>query len=210
MKDLNELVSRVLCWGSRTIAGVSARWIDCEPSTRQRIYFANHSSHLDILILWSSLPVEVRRVTRPIAAGDYWLKNKVRRFLVDKIFNAIIIQRPASSGHLRDAIKAINDTLSGMGENYSLIIFPEGTRGTGYKMASFKGGIYNLAKKKPEIEFVPVFLENLNRILPKGELLPVPLISSISFGRPFKLGEGESKKDFLKRARQSIIDLQNI
>ncbi|RLD10883.1 MAG: 1-acyl-sn-glycerol-3-phosphate acyltransferase [Chlamydiae bacterium] len=210
MKDLNELVSRVLCWGSRTIAGVTARWIDCEPSTRQRIYFANHSSHLDILILWSSLPVEIRKVTRPVAAGDYWLKSKVRRFLVNKIFNAIVVQRPTKGGHLRDAVKAINDTLSGMGENYSLIIFPEGTRGDGYEMANFKGGIYSLAKAKPGIEFVPVFLENLNRILPKGELLPVPLISSISFGKPFKLEEDENKKDFLKRARQSIINLQNI
>ncbi len=210
MKNFNKLISRLLCWGSRTIAGVSVRWIDCKPSTRQRIYFANHSSHLDILILWSSLPVEIRKVTRPVAAGDYWLKSKIRNFLVNEIFNAIIVQRPAQGGHLRDAIKAINNTLAGMGNKYSLIIFPEGTRGNGYEMAPFKGGIYNLAKGKPGIELVPVYLENLNRILPKGELLPVPLISSISFGPPFKLDDGENKKDFLKRARQAIIDLQNI
>ena len=198
-----------MCWLARAVAGVSARWVDCIPSDRQRIYFANHSSHLDILILWSSLPRELRRITRPVAAGDYWLKSGLRRYLVREVFNAILVQRPAHGGHLRDAVKAIDDTLAGMGDTYSLIIFPEGTRGDGYEMAPFKGGIYALAKAKPGIELVPVFMENLSRILPKGELLPVPLISSISFGKPITLADGEHKKDFLGRARQAIIDLQN-
>lgn len=209
MMSRNEAVCRTLCWVARAVAGVTTRWVDCEPLVRQRIYFANHSSHLDILILWSSLPAEVRRVTRSVAAGEYWLTSRARRYLVNDLFNAIIVRRPAHGGHLRDAVKAIDDTLAGMGDTYSLIIFPEGTRGDGYKMAPFKGGLYSLAKRKPGIELVPVFMENLNRILPKGELLPVPLISSISFGAPLTLGDGEHKKDFLQRAMQAITDLQH-
>jgi 1-acyl-sn-glycerol-3-phosphate acyltransferase len=209
MSDRNKIVGRVLCWLARAVAGVSARWVNCEPSPRQRIYYANHSSHLDILILWSSLPLEVRRVTRPVAAGDYWLTSKVRRYLVSKVFNGIIVKRPAHGGSLRDAVKAIDDTLEGMADTFSLIIFPEGTRGEGYEMAPFKGGLHRLAKGKPGVELVPVYMENLNRILPKGELMPVPLISSISFGPPLKLEDGEHKKVFLKRARQAIVDLQN-
>lgn len=208
MRNRNELIGRVLCWLARVAAGVSARWVDCEPSSRQRIYFANHSSHLDILILWSSLPLDVRRVTRPVAAGDYWLTTRLRRYLVNQVFNGILVDRPTHGGRFRDALKTIDDTLAGMSDTYSLIIFPEGTRGEGYEMAPFKGGLYRLAKGKPGIELVPVFMENLSRILPKGELLPIPLISSISFGKPLVLEDGERKKDFLRRARQAVIDLQ--
>jgi len=210
MKNRDEIIGRTICWCARAIAGVSARWVNCEPSAAQRIYYANHSSHLDILVLWSSLPAEVRRMTRPVAAGDYWLKSRGKRYLVNQVFNAIVVQRPSKGGHLRDAVKAIKDTIDGMGDEYSLIIFPEGTRGDGEEMAPFKGGIYSIAKGKPGIELVPVFMENLNRILPKGEQFPIPLISSISFGPPIKLEEGEHKKDFLRRARQAIIDLQEI
>jgi len=210
MIEYRRIVETIMCASARFIAGVSARWVDCEPSTRQRIYYANHSSHLDILILWSSLPRDVRRVTRPVAASDYWLTSRFKSYLVRDVFNAIMVQRSGHGGSFRDAIKAIEDTLQGMGEKYSLIIFPEGTRNEGGEPADFKGGIHKLAQSKPGIELVPVFMENLNRILPKGELFPVPIVGSISFGPPITLGEGESKKDFLVRARQAIIDLQEI
>lgn len=209
MSKRDEFIGKAICWGARTVAGVSARWLNCEPSLRQRIYYANHSSHLDILVLWSSLPAEVRRLTRPVAAEDYWLKSRGRRYLVNKVFNAIIVKRPSQEGgHPRDAVKAIKDTLAGIGDKYSLIIFPEGTRGDGDEMAPFKGGIYSIAKAKPDIELVPVFIENLNRILPKGELVPIPLVSSISFGPPIKLQPNERKREFLERARNAIIELQ--
>ncbi len=210
MSNRSEIVGRVLCWLARFVAGTSVRWVDCEPLPCQRIYYANHSSHLDIMILWSALPGEVRRMTRPVAAGDYWLTNKARRYLVNEVFHGINVQRPTHGGSFRDAVKAVDDTVKGMGETYSLIIFPEGTRGDGDEMAPFKGGLYSLAKKMPEVELVPVFMENLSRILPKGELLPVPLVSSISFGKPFNLEPGENKKDFLRRARQAVIDLQQM
>jgi len=191
----------------RLATGASARWIDCTPSPRQRLYFANHSSHLDILVLWSALPAEVRRLTRPVAARDYWDCSALRRYLALRVFNAIMIQRPDHGGTLADAARAITDTLAGIGDTYSLIIFPEGTRGAGEEMGTFKSGLYHLAKRKPGIELVPVYMENLSRILPKGEYLPIPLASSISFGKPLVLGEQESKPEFLTRARQAILAL---
>jgi 1-acyl-sn-glycerol-3-phosphate acyltransferase len=187
--------------------GTASRWVDCEPSTRQRVYYGNHTSHLDFLILWAGLPLEVRRVTRPAAARDYWETSRLRRYLVHRVFNAIMIERPRAGNRLGDAANSLEAVLDGMGEGFSLIIFPEGTRGTGEVIAPFKSGIYHIAKRKPQLELVPVYMENLNRILPKGEVLPVPLIGSISFGKPLTLAPGEGKLNFLKRARQAILDL---
>jgi 1-acyl-sn-glycerol-3-phosphate acyltransferase len=181
--------------------------VNCAPSTRQRIYYGNHSSHLDIVILWSSLPREVRRLTRPAAARDYWEKSALRRYLAHNIFNAVMIDRSDHGGSLRDARRAIDNTIEGMGHTHSLIIFPEGTRGEGMTVAPFKSGLYYLSKRLPGIEAVPVYMENLNRILPKGEFFPIPLISSISFGAPLVLGDGETKREFLERARQAILEL---
>jgi len=208
VKDIHELAGLTLSWGARVMSGASGRWVDCEPSSRQRVYFANHSSHLDILILWASLPADVRRMTRPVAARDYWWRNAVRRYLVTRVFNAIMIERREHGGGFRGAYEAIEATLQGMGDHYSIIIFPEGTRGSGEKIGEFKGGIYSIAEAKPGVEFVPVYIENVSRILPKGELLLVPLLSSITFGKPLTLGKDERKREFLGRARQAVVDLQ--
>jgi 1-acyl-sn-glycerol-3-phosphate acyltransferase len=208
MRD--KIVGMMLCWFTRTITGAGVRWVNCLPSSRQRVYYANHSSHLDILLIWTSLPGELRRNTRPVAARDYWGKSPLRRYLAKNIFNVIMIDRPGHGEGKANPYKSIEDTLEGIGDKYSLIIFPEGTRGEGEEMSHFKGGIYSLAKKKPALEFIPVYLENLNRILPKGEFVPVPLVSSISFGEPVILGENENKKEFLDRTRQAVVNLKEI
>ena len=61
---------------------------------------------------------------------------------------------------------------------------------------------------RPEIEVIPVYLENLNRILPKGHLLPVPMLSRITFGAPLHLQPAEEKDAFLERARQAVRALK--
>jgi 1-acyl-sn-glycerol-3-phosphate acyltransferase len=203
----DEWVGRVLCGLVRALSGVAQRWVDCEPSTRQRIYYGNHSSHLDIAVLWSALPIEVRRLTRPAAARDYWEATRLRRYLVHRVFHAIMVDRAGHGGTLADAARSLDATVDGMANRYSLIIFPEGTRSSGEEMAAFKSGIYHIAKRKPGVELVPVYMENLSRMLPKGEMLPLPLIGSISFGRPLVLSEGEGKTPFLLRARQALLDL---
>jgi 1-acyl-sn-glycerol-3-phosphate acyltransferase len=189
---------------AKLITGVNARWVGCQPEIRQRIYFANHTSNLDALVVWSSLPPQIRTLTRPVAARDYWSKSKLRLYLANQIFNAVLIERKKPTPH----DNPLTDMLNALGERHSLIIFPEGGRQTGAEMVSFKSGLFHLAKDRSDVEFVPVLLENLNRILPKGEFLPVPLLGSISFGTPVKLENGEDKIAFLNRAQAAVKMLQ--
>ena len=188
---------------ARLVSGYSVRWIDCQPDTAQRVYFANHSSHLDAVVLWSALPPHIRRLTRPVAASDYWGKTRWRRFL-GQSFNALLIDRQKIKVHhspVEMMIQSISDI-------YSLIVFPEGGRSSDLEMGEFKSGLYYLAKKRPDLELVPVYMDNLNRILPRGEIFPLPLLSSITIGAPIFLEVGEAKIDFLKRARQAVRSLK--
>ena len=189
---------------AKFITGANARWVGSAPETRQRVYFANHTSNLDTLVIWASLPSEVRDLARPVGARDYWTKNKLRLYIANQIFNAVLIERKKPTA--RD--NPLTDMLNAMGSIHSLIIFPEGGRQTGTEMAPFKGGLFHLAKDRPDVELVPVLIENLNRILPKGEVLPVPLLGGVSFGAPIKLGAGEEKAAFLDRAQAAVKALQ--
>jgi 1-acyl-sn-glycerol-3-phosphate acyltransferase len=189
---------------AKLVTGANARWVGSAPETRQRIYFANHTSNLDTLVIWASLPSEVRDLTRPVGARDYWTKNKLRLYIANQIFNAVLIERKKPTA--RD--NPLTDMLNAMGSTHSLIIFPEGGRQTGTEMAPFKGGIFHLAKDRPDVELVPVLIENLNRILPKGEILPVPLLGGVSFGAPMRLEAGEDKAAFLDRAQAAVKALQ--
>jgi 1-acyl-sn-glycerol-3-phosphate acyltransferase len=189
---------------AKLVSGANVRWLGCLPDVRQRVYFANHTSNLDALVIWASLPPEVRALTRPVAARDYWIKGKLRLYLANKIFNAVLIERKKPTAH----DNPLRDMLNALGDRHSLIIFPEGGRQTGTELASFKGGLFHLAKDRPDVEFVPVLIENLNRVLPKGEFLPVPLMGSLSFGSPIKLEAGEDKNAFLGRAQNAVKVLQ--
>ncbi len=189
---------------AKFVSGASARWVGCAPDVRQRIYFANHTSNLDALVIWAALPPQVREITRPVAARDYWVKSKIRLYLANQIFNAVLIERKKPTAH----DNPLTDMLNALGDRHSLIIFPEGGRQTGTEMAPFKGGLFHLAKDRTDVEFVPVLVENLNRVLPKGEFLPVPLLGSVSFGAPIKLEAGEVKAVFLQRAQDAVKALQ--
>jgi 1-acyl-sn-glycerol-3-phosphate acyltransferase len=204
------VIASILATTAQIVAGSTVRWVGCEPSEEQRIYIANHSSHLDFIVLWSYLPPWLRRRTRPVAARDYWQRDGVRRYLAAHVFNAVLIDRTAAPGTApgqlgRQAVDQMVEALSGQ---HSLILFPEGTRGAGEDLASFRSGLFYLCRAKPDVEVVPVYLENLNRILPKGHLLPVPMLSRITFGTPLRLQPDESKDAFLERARQSVRTLK--
>lgn len=205
-------VSPLIACLARFLLGAHARWF-CPPDRDvQRIYFANHTSHLDTLVLWSLLPSPARLRTRPIAAREYWNADSLRRFVAHEIFNAVLIERPdradgATETRSELASRAFAAMLAALDSGHSLIIFPEGTRGDGVTMRPFKSGLFHLARTKPGLELIPVYLENLNRILPKGELLPVPLLGSVTFGAPLYLAGQESKSAFLDRARRAIEEL---
>jgi len=189
---------------AKILSGTNVRWIDSQPDTCQRVYFANHTSHLDALVLWSCLPRDVPPVTRAVAARDYWEGGPVRRHIA-KSFNVLLIDRENIKVHQSPVEMMIRE----IGQRYSLIVFPEGGRNSGEDMGEFKSGLYYLAKKRPDLELVPVYMENLNRVLPRGEVLPVPLLSCITFGPPIWLEAGEPKANFLIRARQAVRRLKD-
>jgi len=203
----------VIASAARFISGVQVRWAGCVPDARQRVYFANHTSHLDFVVLWSALPSALRAVTRPVAAKDYWEKG-ARAYVAQRVFHAVLIERGAAAraeglAHAKgtgpDVIEQLAEAL---GSAHSLILFPEGTRGTGEEVAPFRSGLYHLARRRPDVQLVPAYLENLNRILPKGEFLPAPFVSSLTFGAPIACPEDESKHAFLLRARDAVRSLK--
>lgn len=190
---------------ARFITAVRAEWRDFDPDIRPRVYFANHTSNGDFVLLWTVLPGPVRNRTRPVAAADYWLKNKVRRFIGERVFKAVLIEREPEN-RTRDPIEQMSEALA---EGSSLIIFPEGTRNlTDMALMPFKSGIYRLALARPETEFIPAWIANLNRVMPKGESIPLPLICTVTFGAPLELLPGEEKTAFLERARAALLALK--
>jgi hypothetical protein len=50
----------------------------------------------------------------------------------------------------------------------------------------------------------------MNRILPRGKVLPVPMLSCLSFGPPLWLESGEPKVEFLARAREAVRKLKEV
>ena len=198
-----NLTGIALALTAKLLSGARARWVDCQPDTCQRVYFANHTSHLDPLVIWGSLPWPVRELTRPVAAKDYWTRGSVRPYLANS-FNALLIDRKKIKVHQ----SPVDLMIRAIGQTDSLIVFPEGGRNPNSEVGEFKSGIYYLQKKRPDLELVPVYIENLNRVLPRGEFLPVPLLSCITFGPPIWLEAGEGKAEFLIRARQSLLQLK--
>jgi len=218
MSDKIHPLARIIAAFARGLSGVQVRWQGCVPEPRQRIYFANHTSHLDFVVLWSALPVELRARTRPVAAKDYWQAG-FRSFLAQRVFRAVLVERGAAARSARDehsedehshtkGFAVIDQLAEAMGERDSLIFFPEGTRCAGETVGEFKSGLYHLAKRRPDVELIPAYLENLNRILPKGEILPVPLVSVLTFGSPIRVEGNENKHEFLARSRAAVLSLR--
>jgi 1-acyl-sn-glycerol-3-phosphate acyltransferase len=199
------MIAEIVVFLVKVISGATVRWQGCAPDPRQRIYFANHTSHLDAVLLWAALPPQIRALTRPVAARDYWSANGLRRRLATQVFHSVLIEREKISAH----DSPVDHLIEALGQTHSLILFPEGGRGRGPEVQPFKSGLYHLAKRRPDIELVPVLIDNLNRILPKGEVLPVPLLSGISFGTPLRWQEGETKPEFLERTRSALVHLRN-
>ncbi|HEV2747636.1 MAG TPA: lysophospholipid acyltransferase family protein [Allosphingosinicella sp.] len=189
---------------TRFVVGGQGIWIGCMPSRRQRVYFANHSSHLDTILLWAALPPDLRGLTHPVAAADYWGKSAIRRYIAIEVLNAVLIDRQGTRRGKGGPLAPLKQRLEA-GE--SLIIFPEGTRAAARLPGEFKPGLYHLALAYPKAELVPVYLDNLRRALPKGSLLPAPISCAVRFGAPIALQPGEGKSAFLARARDAVVAL---
>src|SRR5262245_2449822 len=132
----------------RLLIGAHPRWVGSQPEVRPRIYFANHTSHFDALAVWAALPRAVRRRTRPIAARDYWERSALRRAIAVEGFRALLVDR-APRSHAKHPLQDMFDALEA---GDSLILFPEGTRGSGFRPGPFKSGLFHLARRFPTVE----------------------------------------------------------
>ncbi len=189
----------------RVLTGAQARWWGCPPKAEQRIYFANHQSHADLVMIWAALPKELRHGTRAVAAREYWTKTPFRHWITSAVFNVIYVSRERHADE--DPLEPLVEALAA---GDSLILFPEGTRGHFEEPQVFKAGIYNLALKFPQIELIPAWIANVQRVMPKGEVVPVPVLCSVTFGAPMRLQDGEDRNVFLQRARQAVLNLRDI
>lgn len=202
---LAKLMSYFLLGLIRLLTGAQARWHGCPPKAEQRIYFANHQSHADLVMIWAALPRELRHMTRAIAARDYWTKTPFRLWLTTAVFNVIYVSRERTADE--DPLEPLLDAL---GRGDSIILFPEGTRGHAGEPQAFKAGLYNLALQCPQAVLVPAWINNVQHVLPKGEVVPVPVLCSVTFGAPMQLQPGEERRAFLDRARNAVVALRDV
>jgi len=198
-----DLAGFVLASIARLITGAQGHWLGCTPKAEQRIYFANHQSHLDWVLIWAALPHDLRATTRPIAARDYWTASTLKHWLTREVFHAVYVSRTRTDDQdpLEPLVEALNS-------GDSLVIFPEGTRSNRGEPLAFKSGLYHLAEQFPAVALVPVWIDNVQRVMPKGEVVPVPILCTASFGTPLHLAPGEDKRGFLARARQAVLALR--
>ncbi|HET7930036.1 MAG TPA: lysophospholipid acyltransferase family protein [Rhodanobacteraceae bacterium] len=199
---LEKLVAGGLSGFIHLLTGSRAFWREALPPA-PRVYYGNHASHGDFVLIWSALPKALRRQARPVAAAEYWRRGALRRYLIRRVFNGVLIEREAdhrSEDPIAQMVQAIDD-------GAALILFPEGTRNPGDGLLPFKSGLYHLASQCAGLELVPVWLENINRVMPKGRLIPLPLLCTVNFGAPLRLADGEDKHAFLDRARDALLAL---
>ncbi|MEM6822548.1 MAG: lysophospholipid acyltransferase family protein [Verrucomicrobiota bacterium] len=197
------MINYSLAQAVRLFTGAHGRWVGCLPTTQQRVYFANHTSNLDFLGIWSTLPEKLRNQTRPVAAHDYWTSGVLKNYLAEHVFRALLIERK----RVTKTNNPLSQMFDALEQGDSLIIFPEGGRSMTGELRPFKSGLFRIAQQFPDIELIPVYIENLNRVLPKGEVLPLPIVCSITFGSTLKLQPQEPKDVFLRRAERSVQNL---
>jgi 1-acyl-sn-glycerol-3-phosphate acyltransferase len=195
-----DLAGGVLAFIARLITGAQGHWKGCPPKAEQRIYFANHQSHLDWVLIWAALPHELRAVTRPIAAKDYWTSTPLKQWITTEVFNAVYVNRART-----DEQDPLEPLVQALANGDSLVIFPEGTRSNKGEPQPFKSGLYHLAQQFPGVQLIPAWIDNVQRVMPKGEVVPVPILCTVTFGEPLQLAEGEDKRDFLARARAAVL-----
>jgi 1-acyl-sn-glycerol-3-phosphate acyltransferase len=208
------MMARVFGWlllgFVRLLTGAQARWHGCPPKAEQRIYFANHQSHADLVLIWAALPQELRGITRPIAAKDYWTTGRLKRWITTEVFNAVYVDRQKQVGPDGEVLDPLEPLIEALTQGDSIILFPEGTRGHQEDPQPFKSGLYNLAQRFPDVVLVPSWIHNVQRVMPKGEVVPVPVLCSVTFGAPIRIEAGEDRAAFLVRAREAVMALRDV
>ena len=180
-------VIRPLLWGG---LGLVVRHRERLPARGPAILIANHNSHLDALILMALFPHRLLDRLRPVVAAEYFRRTRLRRWVAFRLLHAIALDRQACGrcDILAPCLRALDD-------DAILIFFPEGTRGEPGRLAALRVGIAHLAARRPQVPIVPIYLVGTDRVLPKGSVVPVPILCSAVVGPP--LGWGGDRVGFL-------------
>ena len=187
---------------AQRLAGAQVRGSGCLPVPAPRIYCANHTSHLDVVLVLAALPRALRSHTRPVAASDYWTAGPLRRYLTRRVFRSVLIQRDPG------CLNPLGPVFDALREGSSLIYFPEGTRGPGGGLQPLKPGIFYIARAFPQVDIVPVWIGQAHRVLPKGSLVPMPAACSVTFGEALRWAGEEDEKAFVERLRGAMERLR--
>lgn len=168
-------------WFLKLVVGVKFSDSRFLKNEKQFIIVANHNSHLDTLSLLASLPGNIMWKVKPVAAKDYFGSTRLKAAFSNYFINTLLIRRKGEKDKEHDPIKTMLEALD---TGYSLILFPEGTRGNAEQMDKIKPGIAKILSLRPHIKYVPVFMTGMGRSLPKGEVLVLPYKSSVNYGKP--------------------------
>ena len=205
---LQFLYRIVVRWFLKLIVGVKFDDSKFLLDEKQFIIVANHNSHLDTMTILASLPGKIVHKVKPVAAADYFAQTKLQGKFSEYFINALLIQRKRDKNN--PSHDPIHTMLQCLEEGYSLILFPEGTRGEPEKLQPLKPGIAILLSKRPDIPYVPAFMKGMGKIMPKGDNLIIPYNSTLRFGHPMRVVSTEVssimqqvEKDLLRLKDQS-------
>ena len=185
------------------VLGTNVRRGELLPSSGPAIIVANHNSHLDVFALMNVLGLKRLPSVRPVAAADYFMTRRLRRWFATRIVGIIPIDR---SKIRREKGKHPLDPISEVLEKEGIVLlFPEGTRGEPEKMDEFQTGVAHIARRNPEIPITPLFMHGLGKALPKGEALLVPFFCDMFVGKP--LNSQLKKRELMNQLSVSMDEL---
>lgn len=183
------------------VLGLNVRHRERLPTKGPVIIAANHNSHLDAMAMISLLPLRLLPRVRPVAAADYFLRNRLLAWFALNVVGIVPLNRTRRDPH-EDLLAPVAAALE-RGE--ILIFFPEGSRGEPEQLAEFKTGLARIAERRPDVDVIPVFTHGLGKALPKGEWVIVPFFIDIFVGEPLRF-DGDRAR-YMQRYRDAMAAL---
>lgn len=203
---LNIIYSFLLRGFLKIIVGAKFSKADFLLEEEQFIIVANHNSHLDTMTILASLPSKIIHKVKPVAAADHFGKTKLKEKLTNFFVNTLLIQRKRDKENPEN--DPINKMIKTLDDGYSLLIFPEGTRGEPEISQPLKPGVALVLSSRPKVKYVPAYMKGMGKAMPKSDNLILPYNSTLIYGEPTSIENVELEK-ILSQIQRDFIDLSN-